>query len=106
MLRNIEALDRAVGSDDPANAKRYEFLWRPRDRINQVSRIIIAADGDTAGKALRTDLIARLGLIAAVFVEYASGRKILTKCCLGMVPTPCTRRLATKPQNAVTQLLH
>lgn len=57
-------------TDDPANAKRYEFLWRARDQINRVSRIILATDDDAAGKALRADLIALLGADRCSFVEY------------------------------------
>jgi twinkle protein len=57
-------------SDDPANAKRYDFLWRARDQINRVSRVILATDDDPAGKALRADLIALIGGDRCSFVEY------------------------------------
>lgn len=57
-------------SDDPANAKRYDFLWRARDLLNRVPRIILATDGDAAGNALRADLIALLGADRCSFVEY------------------------------------
>lgn len=66
-------------TDDPANAKRYEFLWRARDQINRVSRIILATDDDAAGKALRADLIALLGADRCSFVDYPLGCKDLNE---------------------------
>lgn len=57
-------------SDDPANAKRYDFLWRARDAINRVPRVILATDDDPAGKALRADLIALIGADRCSFVDY------------------------------------
>jgi twinkle protein len=69
-------------TDDPANAKRYEFLWRARDLINRQSRIILATDDDEAGKALRTDLIALLGADRCSFVEYPFPSKDLNEVLL------------------------
>lgn len=66
-------------SDDPANAKRYEFLWRARDQINRATRIILAVDDDPAGKALRADLIALLGADRCSFVEYPFPAKDLNE---------------------------
>lgn len=64
-------------TEDVANARRYEFLWRARDLLNQVKRFILATDGDEAGQALRADLIALLGAERCSFVEYPSGIKPL-----------------------------
>lgn len=66
-------------ADDPANAKRYEFLWRARDLINRVPKIILATDDDPAGRALRTDLIALLGADKCSFVEYPFPAKDLNE---------------------------
>ena len=66
-------------SDDPANAKRYEFLWRARDLLNRVSRFILATDDDPAGRALRADLIALLGADRCNFVEYPFPSKDLNE---------------------------
>jgi twinkle protein len=66
-------------TDDPANAKRYDFLWRARDQINRVPRIILATDDDTAGKSLRADLIALLGADRCSFVDYPFGCKDLNE---------------------------
>lgn len=71
---------------DPANAKRYEFLWRARDLINRVSRIIIAVDDDTAGHALRADLIALLGADRCSFVNYPFPCKDLNEVLLDHGP--------------------
>ncbi len=69
-------------SDDPANAKRYEFLWRARDLVNRVPRVILATDDDPAGRALRTDLIALIGADKCSFVEYPWPSKDLNEILL------------------------
>lgn len=66
-------------SSDPANTKRYEFLWRARDLLNRVPRIILATDDDKVGKALRADLIALLGADKCSFVEYPFPSKDLNE---------------------------
>lgn len=66
-------------TDDPAKAKRYEFLWRARDLINRVPRFILATDDDGPGKALRADLIALLGADKCSFVEYPFPAKDLNE---------------------------
>jgi twinkle protein len=66
-------------SDDPANAKRYEFLWDARDLLNRCERFILATDDDAAGKALRADLIAMLGADRCSFVDYPFPSKDLNE---------------------------
>lgn len=63
----------AQATDDAANAKRYDFLWRARDLLLNVKRFILATDSDEAGIALRTDLISLLGADRCSFVEYPMG---------------------------------
>lgn len=70
-------------TDDPANAKRYEFLWRSRELLNRVKSFILATDGDAAGMALRQDLIALLGADRCSFVEYPTGTKDLNDVLTG-----------------------
>lgn len=60
-------------TEDVANAKRYEFLWRSRDALNRVKRFILATDSDAPGIALRHDLVALLGADRCSFVEYPWG---------------------------------
>lgn len=62
----------ATETEDVANAKRYEYLWRARDELNRVKRFILATDGDAPGIALRHDLVALLGADRCSFVEYPS----------------------------------
>lgn len=69
-------------TDDVANAKRYEFLWRARDLVNRVPRIILATDDDAAGKALRADLISLLGADKCSFAEYPFPAKDLNEVLL------------------------
>lgn len=66
-------------SEDVANAKRYEFLWRSRDLLNQVKSFILATDDDKAGLALRNDLSALLGTDRCSFVEYPFPAKDLNE---------------------------
>lgn len=73
-------------SDDPANAKRYEFLWRARDLINRVGKIILATDDDAAGHALRADLISLLGADRCSFVVYPFPCKDLNEVLLEYGP--------------------
>lgn len=56
-------------SEDPAQSKRYDFLWRAQAVLNQVKSFIIAADDDEAGRALRQDLIALLGAERCKFID-------------------------------------
>jgi twinkle protein len=65
-------------SDDPASENRYSYLWDARDKLAKVKRFILAVDGDKAGIALRTDLIALLTPQRCSFVEYPEGTKDLT----------------------------
>ena len=65
-------------SDDPANDKRYEYLWEARDDLTRVERFILATDGDAPGIALRTDLIALLGPVKCAFLDYPEECKDLT----------------------------
>jgi len=71
------------GSDDPANEKRYECLWRAKDALNRVKTIILAVDADEAGLALRQDLISLLGADRCKFVDYPFGCKDLNEVHLG-----------------------
>lgn len=63
----------AQATEDVANARRYEFLWRARDLLNNVKRFILATDADEPGQALRADLIALLGAERCSFVDYPMG---------------------------------
>jgi len=65
----------AQETEDVANARRYDFLWRSKDLLNEVKSFILATDGDAAGIALRADLIRLLGADRCSFVEYPLGVK-------------------------------
>lgn len=94
-------------TDDPANAKRYEFLWRARDAINRVGRIILATDDDPAGKALRADLIALLGADRCSFVEYPFPAKDLNEVLVEHGPDAvhkCLREAKAVPVDGLYRL--
>jgi twinkle protein len=67
----------AQASDNPAEAKRYDFLWRARTILNEIKSFILATDDDPAGHALRQDLIAMLGAERCSFVTYGRDCKDL-----------------------------
>lgn len=69
----------AAETEDPANAKRYEYLWNARAELNAVKQFILATDSDAAGQALRADLVALLGADRCAFVpDYGEGCKDLS----------------------------
>jgi twinkle protein len=72
----------ATETEDIANAKRYDFLWRSQDQLNRVEKFILAVDDDAPGKALRNDLVALLGAERCSFVEYPFPAKDLNEVLL------------------------
>lgn len=64
-------------TDSPEEAKRYEFLWRSKDLLDRVKRIIIATDNDEPGRILAADLARWLGPERCEFIEYPDGAKDL-----------------------------
>lgn len=66
-------------TDNPGESKRYEFLWRSKDLLDQVKQIIIATDGDGPGRILAADLAKWLGPERCKFIEYPEGCKDLNE---------------------------
>jgi len=64
-------------TDSPEEAKRYEFLWRSKDLLDRVKRVIIATDNDAPGRILAADLARWLGPERCEFIEYPDGAKDL-----------------------------
>lgn len=69
-------------TENPAEAKRYEFLWRSKDLLDRVEKIIIATDNDEPGRILAADLARLLGPERCKFVEYPEGAKDLNDVLL------------------------
>lgn len=63
--------------DDPANSKRYAFLWESLDDLERVKSFVLATDGDGPGRVLAHDLAAILGAERCRFLEYPDGCKDL-----------------------------
>jgi twinkle protein len=88
----------AEATEDVANAKRYEFLWRAQDLLNRVGKFIIATDDDAPGRALRTDLVALLGADRCFFVDYPFPSKDLNEVLLEHGPEAAATALnSAKP---------
>lgn len=68
--------------DDPANTKRYAFLWETIDDLEKVKTFVLATDGDLPGRILAHDLAAILGPERCRFVEYPDGAKDLNEVFL------------------------
>jgi twinkle protein len=69
-------------TDNLAESKRYEFLWRSKDLIDRVKQIIIAADNDGPGRILAADLARWFGPERCKFIEYPDGAKDLNDVLL------------------------
>jgi twinkle protein len=69
-------------TDNLAEAKRYEFLWRSKDLLDRVEKIIIATDNDGPGRILAADLARWLGPERCKFIEYPDGAKDLNDVLL------------------------
>lgn len=63
----------AEASDNPFEARRYEFLHRSRDLLDKVKTFILATDGDEPGRALAADLARVLGPERCRFIQYPFG---------------------------------
>ena len=66
-------------TDEPENAKRYEWVWRHLANLDKVGTFIIATDADPAGYNLAADLVALLGAERCKFVEYPFPSKDLNE---------------------------
>lgn len=66
---------------DP-EVRRYQFLWRSRDLLDQVASFIIATDGDNPGRVLAADLVRWIGPERCRLVTYPEGCKDLNEVLL------------------------
>lgn len=72
----------AQPTDEPENAKRYQFIWRHLAALNGVKTFVLATDGDEPGRNLAADLVALLGADRCRFVSYPEGCKDLNEVAL------------------------
>lgn len=69
-------------TEEPENAKRYQFVWRHLDALDRVKTFVLATDGDEAGRILAADLVSLLGPERCRFVTYPEGCKDLNEVLL------------------------
>jgi twinkle protein len=64
-------------SDDQelTEGARYAWFWRHQAQLDRVKQVIIAVDGDEAGKALAADLCRLFGPERCMFVEWSADCK-------------------------------
>ena len=72
----------AKATEDLAEAKRYQFLWRSKELLDRVKQIIIAADADEAGRTLASDLARWFGPERCKFISYPDDCKDLNDVLL------------------------
>jgi len=72
----------AERTQEPENAKRYEFVWRHLADLDKVKTFILATDDDGPGRALAADLASLLGADRCRFVVYPEGCKDLNDVAL------------------------
>jgi twinkle protein len=65
--------------DDPANSKRYAFLWESLADLERVRTFVLATDGDLPGRTLAHDLASILGAERCRFVTYPDECKDLNE---------------------------
>ena len=66
------------GDIDPLDDKQFAYLWEGgalKPGLQKFGRIILAVDGDDAGRVLRDELAIRLGRSRCYIVEYPAGCK-------------------------------
>lgn len=73
-------------TDEPENAKRYEWVWRHLHQLDQVKTFILATDGDSAGANLAADIASLLGADRCKFVEYPFPAKDLNEILVEQGP--------------------
>lgn len=69
----------ATVTEEPGEAKRYEFLWRAKPLLDRVATFILATDADEPGRALAADLARLLGPERCRSVQYPDGCKDLNE---------------------------
>ena len=60
---------------DPANDRKYSYVWAGKSLFDHAPRIILAVDNDAPGQALAEELARRIGKIKCWKVEWPDGIK-------------------------------
>ena len=60
---------------DPANDRKYGFVWSAKDLLTQADKVVLAVDMDGAGQALAEELARRVGKVKCWQVEWPEGCK-------------------------------
>lgn len=81
-------------TDEPENAKRYEWVWRHLADLDKVGTFVIATDADAAGYNLAADLVALLGAERCKFIEYPEGAKDLNEVLVDYGPSKVAEAIA------------
>jgi len=69
-------------TENLSESKRYEFLWRSKDLLDRVEKIIIATDNDGPGRILAADLATWFGPERCWFIDYPAEAKDLNDVLL------------------------
>lgn len=64
-------------TENPWDAKRYEWFLRHQPLLDRVKTFVLCADGDEAGRSLASDLVRLFGVERCRFISYPDGFKDL-----------------------------
>lgn len=81
----------ASQTDEPENAKRYEWVWRHLRELDEIKTFVLAVDGDAAGTNLAADIASLLGADRCKFVDYPFPAKDLNEVLLEQGPDALCR---------------
>jgi len=65
------------GKIDPSEDKKFQYIWRAKDILDKATKIILAVDGDDAGRVLGEELARRIGKDRCWRATYPEGTKDL-----------------------------
>ena len=75
---NLIVVPRDTKDIDPDHDDKYQYINNNWDAIQKIKRIIVASDGDEAGRRLAEELVRRLGRVRCYFVEYPQQEVVKT----------------------------
>lgn len=70
------------GRVDPTEDRKFSFVWDAHELLNKAGHVVLAADGDIAGTALKEELARRIGKARCRVVDYPEGCKDLNDVLL------------------------
>lgn len=93
------------GPVDPANDRKFEYLWACKSETDEFQRIILATDGDGPGQALAEELARRLGRDRCWTAHWPDGCKDANDVLLRHGPDEVRRCIADAQPSPIKSLV-